>query len=257
LLIDSFHALPYTHTHNPKLNTWNPITLSLALCLILGCGDDGTGPGNHAPEITSLTAEPDTLEPSGQCTVTCTAEDADDDSLAYTWGAQAGQISGSDAAVTWTAPNRGGTYSVWVTVDDGGGRTAADTVEVHVHGGTLLVGTEYGLWAVALDGTKRLFIFSTNTREVEVLGTRIFLGPGTTVTEVNHHGLAIATITKPPGFPFGTTFAVLPDAGFAFVDNNLDSIYFMDAGGGFDASGPVPYPSPDRLQSTKGVTVGD
>jgi hypothetical protein len=156
--------------------------------------------------------------------------------------------------VTWTSPNQGGIYSVWVTVDDGRGKTASDTVGVEVIGGTLLVQTGEGVMAITLDGEKHLF--NESTFRVEVLGTRIFLGPFT-IREVSHQGALISTIHKPSWFPNGTTFAVLPDAGFAFVDNVLDSVYFMDAGGEFVVTRSVPQPSPSSLQSTKGVTVGN
>jgi outer membrane protein assembly factor BamB len=187
--------------------------------------------------------------------ITCRAQDADGDSLVYTWDAEAGQISGSDTAVTWTSPNQGGIYSVWVTVDDGRGKTASDTVGVEVMGGTLLVQTSEGVIAITLDGEKHLF--NESTSEVEVLGTRIFLGPAPNIQEVDHEGALVSTIDKPFWFPYGTTFVVLPDAGFAFVDNLLDSVYFMDAEGEFVVTRSVPHPSPSSLQGTRGMTVGN
>jgi hypothetical protein len=53
--------------------------------------------------------------------VTCTASDRDNDELYYEWSATGGDISGTDAAVNWTALGEVGIYHVTVVVTDGHG----------------------------------------------------------------------------------------------------------------------------------------
>ena len=45
------------------------LTPCISSGLIVGCCDDGAGPTNPRPQITSLTAVTATDEPSGQCAV--------------------------------------------------------------------------------------------------------------------------------------------------------------------------------------------
>jgi hypothetical protein len=106
-----------------------------------------------------------------------------------------------------------------------------------------------------MSGTSTLFY--DNGGEVEVLGDRVFIGPSGTTIEINRDGDFVRSIPRPAQIPGAITFVVLPDAGFAFVNNNNDSIYFMSPAGGFVTAGPVPTPSPSGWQSTGGLVVGD
>ncbi len=82
---------------------------------------------NQDPQILSLVAEPDTVLPNGQATITCVATDPDGDVLSYSWKASGGGITGVGNTVTWIAPDREGGFTITVTVDDGeGGRNVAD-----------------------------------------------------------------------------------------------------------------------------------
>lgn len=240
-----------------KLASIVSLTLLLAACLVLGCDDGGTGTPctNHAPVVTSLSADPDTIDPSGQTVITCVATDADGDDLFYTWGTDGGVGSGSGATVTWTAPDEGAIYSVWVRVHDGKTGMAADTLEVFVTGSTLLVKTKSGIMAVGLDGATSLY--SGLTDEIEILGTRIFVWLGTTIRELDHQGDPLGHIGISPEIPPATAFVVLPDAGFAFVQNANDSIYFMDTAGAFVAANSIVERSPDNWQSTQGLAFDD
>jgi hypothetical protein len=76
---------------------------------------------NRPPTITSLVANADWTTPSGSLQVTCTASDPDGDVLSYEWTTDGGKISGTGAAVNWTAPRAIGTYNVTVVVKDGHG----------------------------------------------------------------------------------------------------------------------------------------
>ena len=74
---------------------------------------------DHAP-VVALEA-PDMIIPSGTCQIVCVASDRDGDALSYNWSATGGSISGTGAAVNWTAPGSFGSYNVTVTVSDGRG----------------------------------------------------------------------------------------------------------------------------------------
>jgi hypothetical protein len=76
---------------------------------------------NRPPTIISLVADADWTTPSGSIQVTCTASDRDNDELYYEWSATGGDISGTDAAVNWTALGEVGIYHVTVVVTDGHG----------------------------------------------------------------------------------------------------------------------------------------
>jgi hypothetical protein len=82
-----------------------------------------TAKANRAPIISSLITDADWALPSGSLQVTCDASDSDGDELSYEWTATGGDISGTGAAVNWTAPQAVGTYNVTVVVrdDQGGG----------------------------------------------------------------------------------------------------------------------------------------
>jgi hypothetical protein len=99
---------------------------------LIGCGDDGASPSNHAPEITDIVAEPDTIAVGGDSQITCFADDPDGDDLTYSWGALFGTLTGSAANVIWTAPDSAEDYFVSVTVEDAHGATATDSVMVVV-----------------------------------------------------------------------------------------------------------------------------
>jgi hypothetical protein len=223
--------------------------------LVTGCGDDnGGGPENAAPVITSLTALPAVVEPDGYSEIACSAVDPDGDSLSFSWAADHGTITGSGDSITWYAPATAGTYGVEVTVSDSRGGSVSDTALIEVSGGTLLVTTDDAILAVDMEGNH--FVFYDISVRVEVLGTRIFIGPGN-IGELDHSGTAIDLIIKPPEIPSAYGFAVLPDARFVYIDNDSDSLGFMDSEGNFIANVEMPETSPDQLQNVNGLVVGN
>ena len=62
--------------------------------------------------------------------VECSASDPDGDELSYVWSAPGGTITGEGAAVSWAAPEKSGTYTITVTVADGRGGQAAETIDI-------------------------------------------------------------------------------------------------------------------------------
>jgi len=83
---------------------------------------------NRSPTITNLVADADWTTPSGSIQLTCTASDRDRDELNYEWSTNGGGISGTGAAVNWTAPGEVGIYHVTVVVTDAHGEE--DTMSV-------------------------------------------------------------------------------------------------------------------------------
>jgi len=109
---------------------------------------------NSPPEITSLTPSATSVAPSESCTITCVANDPDDDTLTYAWTATGGTISGTGGTVTWIAPAAEGSYTISVTVSDGKGGTATDScaVTVEVKFGSIDIKSSPSGAAVYLDG---------------------------------------------------------------------------------------------------------
>lgn len=76
---------------------------------------------NHAPEISSLTADPSSIDINQSTTITCTASDVDGDPLTYTWIKDYGTFEGSTSGstVTWEAPSTKGNYTITCEASDG------------------------------------------------------------------------------------------------------------------------------------------
>jgi hypothetical protein len=235
------------------------ILTAIAMALLCpGCGEESKGPVNRAPEITSLTAAPDKIEPLESSTLSCSANDPDGDVLVYEWTAEFGSLSGSGASVVWTAPDYFDTCLVTVIVYDGHGESDTAEVSIEVPEGTLLVQTTEGLAAVSMDGS--YFLYPDLRGPVEVLGTRIFVKltlHSYNILEIDNHGATLASRTIPSGVWNYTVPAVLPDTGFAFLDNSVDSIHFSDPQGDLTQSVAMPNGNNQENQVTDGVVVGN
>jgi len=87
---------------------------------------------NHAPSITSLTADPNALQFASTTTLTCIASDQDGDTVQYKWEAKDGTLSGIGNKVSWTSPSKTGNYSVFVIASDGKGAETREEVVIPV-----------------------------------------------------------------------------------------------------------------------------
>jgi hypothetical protein len=87
---------------------------------------------NKTPTITSLIADADWTTPSGSLQVTCNATDPDGDELSYEWSTTGGDISGTGAVVSWTAPEEVGIYHITVVAKDGHGSSATNSLLISV-----------------------------------------------------------------------------------------------------------------------------
>ncbi|HDL15011.1 MAG TPA: hypothetical protein ENH28_02465, partial [Euryarchaeota archaeon] len=88
---------------------------------------------NQAPAISSVTANPSSVNTGDTSTVTCNASDSDGDALTYIWTRTGGNISGSGSVVSWTAPSIEGTYKVTCNVSDDKDGTASRKVNIAVN----------------------------------------------------------------------------------------------------------------------------
>jgi len=87
---------------------------------------------NQPPVINSLITEWERLRKASASTIECVASDSDDDELSYIWSAERGNISGEGAIVTWIAPSAYGIYAITVTVVDGKGGRACESISIEV-----------------------------------------------------------------------------------------------------------------------------
>ena len=91
-----------------------------------------TPPANQPPTMTARCA-PCTVNVNERSTVSAQAQDPDGDALTYRWSAAAGSFADPTASETaWTAPDDEGPVPVTVSVSDGRGGEASDSVTVQV-----------------------------------------------------------------------------------------------------------------------------
>ena len=118
-----------------------PVILIAVTALTLSCSAHAQTPpvaqvDNTSPVIRYLTANELTstnqVMPSTGLEISCTATDADNDTLHYTWNASGGTIKGEDELILWISPDDEGQYTVTVTVDDGKGGSASSSVTLRV-----------------------------------------------------------------------------------------------------------------------------
>jgi outer membrane protein OmpA-like peptidoglycan-associated protein len=87
----------------------------------------------NRPPTVKARCEPCTVEVGRQLTASADAQDPDGDALRYRWSAPTGTFANpADRQTPWTAPMQVGAVPLTVTVDDGRGMTASDTVTVQV-----------------------------------------------------------------------------------------------------------------------------
>ncbi len=87
---------------------------------------------NRPPEIMTVTASTDRIEPFSICDLECQATDPDGDVLTYVWSASSGDIYGNGASVKWGSPVSEGLYRVSVVVEDVSGGRAEHSVSLRV-----------------------------------------------------------------------------------------------------------------------------
>jgi len=115
------------------------LVISVALAIaVLSCTDEASDPPvttdppgtTDPPIITALQVTSDRVFPSGSTEIVCIASGPDGEELSYQWSCDDGEIEGTGATVTWTAPDSEGVYRITVTVTAGSG--GQDTRDVTI-----------------------------------------------------------------------------------------------------------------------------
>lgn len=88
---------------------------------------------NDPPEITGLTATPDSIETGATSNLSAIATDPDGDHLTYSWQANGGTVQSSNGnTAVWLAPATAGSYTITVYVSDGHNTAVSKNVSVGV-----------------------------------------------------------------------------------------------------------------------------
>ncbi|MCK5213422.1 MAG: hypothetical protein KAQ74_05800, partial [Dehalococcoidia bacterium] len=87
---------------------------------------------NQSPVINAVSCERPFLLQGQKTKVTCDAFDSDGHAITFEWSCTTGSISGSDAAIEWTAPSASGTYLISTTVSDEMGATCTSSTLIMV-----------------------------------------------------------------------------------------------------------------------------
>ena len=108
---------------------------AVALVLAAGCGDGGpTAPTTRSPTVTA-SCNPCEVFVGGESILRTDASDPDGDRLTYRWTATAGTFPHDPpdrSQEWWQAPDQPGQALIRVTVTDGRGGSASDTVTIQV-----------------------------------------------------------------------------------------------------------------------------
>ncbi len=207
------------------MNRMLALVVVVAVLGVFGCGGGGAGGGgNQDPVISSLTSTSAGAWPSGQVGLTCTATDANGDTLTYAWADNGGTITGSGATVTWQAPAQGGQYRISCTVTDGNGGTVVRGIDIvvgaTVTGRTVSLSTGQPVGGVTMqiaggqavsstDGTFTIVGVTGGTHQVSTAITSPYTVSGSIQVTISTPGSTvpvgqdIPVFSGPPPPPFG------------------------------------------------------
>jgi CSLREA domain-containing protein len=105
------------------------VSALLGLLAVGACGGGGD-PVAPPPPAVAVSLSPATATVNAGATQSFTATVVNATSTAVTWSATGGQIAGSGASVTWTAPISGGSYTITATSSADPSKSASATVTV-------------------------------------------------------------------------------------------------------------------------------
>jgi len=195
-----------------------------------------SAPGETAdnpPVITSLTPSPSSVAPGESSTITCVASDADGDTLSYTWSATDGTISGVGNVVTWVAPAITGTFTISVTVADGGTGAAAASCYVAVETvpeptatpspWPMEITDDLGRTVVIEEAPQRIISLAPSNTEIlfaidlgdKVKGVTDFCDYPQELLDKIVTGAIVRVGSTWPGFSLETIVSLIPDIAFA------------------------------------------
>lgn len=88
---------------------------------------------NKAPQILEIIKSPAFVGPGEMMQLQAITFDPNEDPLTYEWTVSAGNFSGSEGTINWTAPASSGIYTITITVTDPGGLSATASTAVWVN----------------------------------------------------------------------------------------------------------------------------
>jgi hypothetical protein len=197
---------------------------------LIGLSCDKPTTPNSAPTITAL-ALPDTVDASGDATLTCTASDPDSGALAYEWTCSAGSlVPTTGTAVVWTAPESSGSATITVTVrdDSAASDTASGTVAIKAVTATiidwngLVEAGDYKLWSSSYlpAGYTVHGSFSVDAHDITFL---MLDSTNYQLWRFDSSYTALIEVKESPGSGFS---AVVPmRAGYHFIMDNRYNVY--------------------------------
>ena len=105
--------------------------ISSSLLFSIGCGDDGVGGINLAPQILVFEVESEIVEPGSQIPIEFEVRDLEGDPVTFEWSATGGEISGDSTSALWTAPEQERKYQIELSVSDGA-KSTTSTIDIQV-----------------------------------------------------------------------------------------------------------------------------
>lgn len=174
--------------------------------------------------------------------------------VAWDWGDGTDSLQQLEATHIYS---EAGTYIITLTVRSEPGDSVESEKEVTViSSGTsrFVVGMEGKMLIINSEGKVEDSI-SIDGRGVEVYDGRIFIlrDDGRSIIEFDEKGNELNTIS----IPYCVNFTVLPDLGFALLDNSGDRIYFVDSGGKLLKTVNILEQKDRLLQNLDGIVVGN
>lgn len=180
---------------------------------------------NYPPVVSSLAAQSYEVVMGQSTVLSAQVTDPDGDPLNFLWSASGGSIAGSGITATWTAPLRGGTCGMTLTVTDSGGLSATRSLTLQSVPALYLfsIPTPGRPARVAADTKGNIYTTVPDRGEVEIFDQSGILR-GT-----------IQDLFRPLGIAVGNGRIYVGDQGFHEVRVfDMDGTYLQSLGSGRD-----------------------
>ena len=168
------------------------VAIPLALALVVGCGDDTGGGGNHAPNIVSLSVDPKYPAPGETATIRLSVIDVDNDPVRISWDTSGGNVTIDEGRSVWHVPLEVGTFKITCIASDG---VDSHSKSINVRTWTPRPGNYYPL-AV---GNQWIFVDENeNTITMSLIDT-------IPIEHTDITSYVLQTVTTDPGVPEGVS----------------------------------------------------
>ncbi|MCF8364298.1 MAG: hypothetical protein K9H16_00860 [Bacteroidales bacterium] len=119
----------------------------------------------------------------------------------------------------------------------------------------LIVSAYDGVYKVDKYGNSSYF--SSGCYDIEIFDNYIYTLTSDYVKKYSINGNLIASIPIASQVDYKIAFVVIPNQGFAFLDNQYDKVYFTDFNGNYITEVSMPNANSASLQNVKGIVVND